>query len=1075
MAVDVGSAVGYLDLDISGFLSGWRQAQSEAEGASKNIVTKVGNNLQGAGKSLTTAGKTLTATVTTPLLGLGGVIVKTSADFESSMSKVQAISGVTGDEFNALTSKAREMGAKTKFSAQESADAFTYMAMAGWKTNDMLNSIEGVMSLAAASGEDLASVSDIVTDAMTAFGMAADGTSVVLKDGLEVEVANCTRFVDVLAAASNNSNTNVSMLGESFKYVAPVAGALGYSVEDVAVALGLMANQGIKSSNAGTALRTVLTNMAKPTDTMAAAMQTLGVSLTDDKGNMLSLMDVMKDLRSGFGGGRMDAEEFRDSITEIDSAFSSGKMSEEQYEAAINDLCVAMYGAEGAQKAQLAASLAGKTGMAGLLAIVNTTEEEFNELAASIYNANGTADEMAATMQNNLSGQITILKSALQELALQFGEILLPHIKNLVSWLQQMVQKFSELSPQQKEQIVKWAALAAAIGPVLLVLGKLVTGVGGFITTVGKIPGAIKTVTGGMSKMVTGFKNIGEGVKLARAGFPALAGQASKLGAAIGGITAPVAAVIAVVAILAAAFATLWKTNEEFRNKMTEIWGQIVSRVQEFCQGIVDRINALGFDFKSITDVLWSIWSGFCDLLAPVFTAAFQYISDSIGAALDIITGILDVFIGLFTGNWEQLWNGLVGIFTGIWNSFVATFTNLFDALLGIFDVICGWFGTTWSDTWNSIKQFFVNIWDGITSFLSSAWETIKNVVQVGIMLIGEILSAAVQIITLPFRFIWENCKDVLIEVWEGIKEVVSNAINAVKSILEPILNGIKETFSTIWNAIKSVTSTVFNAIKGVTSSVWNSIKSTISSALDGIKFKVSSVVDAVKSVFSSGFNAAKSTVSSIFNSIKSTISSVMDGARNVVSNAIDKIKSVFNFSWSLPKLKLPHFSISGSFSLNPPSVPHFSIQWYKDAMANGMILNAATIFGMDKNGKFLGAGEAGPEAVVGVSSLRQMIESTIAKMFDKFIVAFIREFKRVYDFGKAVDCTVTFDRSGIAKEFGSVIDYDRIAALFANMMKNAPVPQVVVEMEDGDVYMDKERVGRKLAPVVSRVIVQPK
>lgn len=1146
MAVDVGSAVGYLDLDITGFLANLRSAQSEADKTTKNMATQIGTNMTSVGRSLTTAGSNLTKKVTVPIVGLGTAVITTSANFESAMSKVQAISGATGKDFEDLTAKAREMGSKTKFSASESAEAFQYMAMAGWDVEDMLNGIEGVMNLAAASGEDLATVSDIVTDAMTAFGLSASGTSKVLKDGVEVEVANTTRFVDALAAASNSSNTNVSMLGESFKYVAPVAGALGYSVEDVAVALGLMANQGIKSSQAGTALRTVLTNMAKPTDQMAAAMDTLGVSLTDDEGNMLSLMDVMKDLRAGFGGGSMDAQEFASSMGDLDAALQSGQMTQEDYESAVYDLCVAMYGAEGAQKAQLAATLAGKTGMAGLLAIVNATDEDFESLTESIYNASGTSQEMADIMQNNLSGQLTILKSMLQELALQFGEVLLPVVRSFVEWLQGIVAKLQELSPEQREQIVKWAAIAAAIGPVLMVIGKLVTSVGGMITTFGKIPAML-------TKLKSGF---------------------SALSAAIGGVSAPVLAVVAVIAVLIAAFVNLWKNNEEFRNKITAIWDGIKAKFEAFAQGIVDRLNALGFDFENITEVLKAIWDGFCSFLAPIFEGVFQQISNILGAALDIITGIFDVFIGIFTGNWDQAWNGVKEIFGAVWDFIKNTFENWINVFTGLADTVCGWFGTTWDETWNSVKTFFVNIWtsittwfqntlnsiktffqniwngistffqniwngivsfvtgvlnsikstfesiwNGISSFLSSAWETIKNVVQVGIMFIVELVKAAFNLITLPFRFIWENCKETIMSIWEAIKSAVSTALtaiqttitnvwtavqnffttvwnaistfftniwntikntvttvtsaisttistvwntikttittiinaisttlstvwnsikstittvvnaisstissvwNTIKTTITNVVNAIKTTITTVWNAIKSTISTVVNAISSTVSSVFNSVKSTVSNVFNSIKSTatsvwngiktaittpinaakstISSVVNSIKSTISSGFNAAKSTVSSVFNSIKSSISNVMDGAKNAVSNAISNIKSKFNFSWSLPKLKMPHPKISGSFSLNPPSVPHFSIEWYKKAMGDGMILDAATIFGFNsKTGKFMGAGEAGSETIVGTKSLMQMIKSAVNDSNAKVVQAIVGYISSIY------------------------------------------------------------------------------
>lgn len=303
--------------------------------------------------------------VSAALAAGASAVINVGSSFEEEMSKVSAISGATGDDLNALTEKAKEMGAKTKFSASESAQAMEYMAMAGWKTEDMLTGIEGIMNLAAASGEDLASTSDIVTDALTAFGMSAEESG---------------RFADILASASTNANTNVSMMGETFKYVAPVAGALGYSAEDAATAIGLMANSGIKAGQAGTSLRAMLTRLAKPTDDVALAMDQMGISLTNSDGSMKSLDEVMRDLRKSFSG-----------------------LSE-------------------AEKTNMAATLAGQEAMSGLLAIVNASDEDFQSLQDSIYNCDGAAADMAATMQDNLQGQITILKSSLEGLGIEIYE-----------------------------------------------------------------------------------------------------------------------------------------------------------------------------------------------------------------------------------------------------------------------------------------------------------------------------------------------------------------------------------------------------------------------------------------------------------------------------------------------------------------------------------------------------------------------------------------------------------------------------------------------------------------------------
>lgn len=1054
MSVDVGSAVGYLDLDISGFLANLRSAQSEADAASKNIATKIGNNLTGIGKGITGVGTKLTKTITAPIVGAGVAAGKLTADFDARMSKVSAISGATGKDLDDLRAKAKEMGLVTKFSASEAADAFNYMAMAGWKTEDMLDGIEGIMNLAAASGEDLATTSDIVTDALTAFGLGAEDSG---------------HFADILASASSNANTNVAMLGESFKYCAPLAGALGYEAEDVAVALGLMANSGIKSSQAGTSLRSALTRLAKPTKQVAEMMDKYKISLTDSKGQMKPLSTLMDELRDKLGG-----------------------LSE-------------------AQQAQAVAALFGQEAMSGMMAIINASPEDYQKLTDAIGNCDGAAKNMADTMMDNLNGQITILKSSLEGLGIEIGEILMPHFKNLVSKIQELVTKFQGLSKEQKEQIVKWAAIAAAVGPVLIVAGKLVTGFGGLITTFSKVPKACTKVVKGVKGAVTSVKNVGEAFKLAKAGWTGMAGSTSKLGTALAGITGPMVIVAALVVALVAAFVNLWKNNEEFREKIISIWGEIketfavaVDRIKSILEQLQPVFDALKIAFEAFVEFLKIVWEGFCELVAPIFVGAFQIISDTISAVFDIIYHIVQGIIDLFSGDLEGALSNFGQVFVDIWNWVCDVFSSVGDTLLGIAETICNWFGTTWNEVWTATKDFFVGIWESVTTFLSEAWETIKAVVQVGVMLIGEILSAAWQIITLPFMFIWENCKEVILEAWEYIKTTVSDAIEKVSAVIsavwevvsgvfETIWTPIKEFMQSIWDAISSAVSSALDAIGGVISSVFNAAKDLITKVWDGIKDKTSGTVDGIKTKVSSGFDAVKSKISGVLDGIKKKFDDIWNKCTSTVSKAVDKLKSIMHFSWSLPDLKLPHISISGSFSLRPPSVPHFSIQWYKSAMENGMIMNSATIFGFDPlTGKFLGGGEAGSETVVGTKSLMKMIRTVVGETMSGVLQSISDALlamrdgfassadKLAYELAQLVGATRGYTTSveSIGGADGALggINYSLLAAMLADILRKSPVNvDVGVYMDDGDVYLDKERVGRTVAPVVSRVIVQGK
>ena len=449
--------------------------------------------------------------------------------------------------------------------------------------------------------------------------------------------------------------------------------------------------------------------------------------------------------------------------------------------------------------------------------------------------------------------------------------------------------------------------------------------------------------------------------------------------AAISAVAAPVWIVIAVVAVLAAAFVNLWKNNEEFRNKITAIWEGIKAKFEAFGQAITDRLNALGFDFESFGEVIKAIWDAICSVLAPIFEGVFQQISNALGVVLDVLVGLFDVFAGIFTGDWDMVWEGVKGIFTGIWDFIVNTFTNVLNTLKGIADTVLGWFGTSWEAVWGGIKDFFVNVWNGITSFFSGVWETIKNVVQVGIIFVKNIITGYIQLITLPFRLIWENCKEYVFAAWEWIKEKVTTAINAVRSVISNVMNAIRSVISTIWNSIKSVTSGVWNGIKGVISSVWSAISSKVSAAVNTVKSVVSSVWNTIKTVTSSVWNSIKSVTSSVWNGIKNAILTPIEAAKNKIKSIVDTIKGFFsNMKLNLPKIKLPHFKVEGELSLNPPSVPKLTIDWYKE----GGIMTQPTIFGAAGN-TLLAGGEAGAEAILPLSVLWDKMDAILTKIFN--------------------------------------------------------------------------------------------
>lgn len=872
MAIDLGSAVGRIVLNTSGFTNGVSSAIS-----SLDILQKKSKNLSGSlsgiGSSLSGVGKSLTKGVTTPIVALGTAAVTASANFEKNMSKVSAISGATGSNLEKLKNKAMEMGAKTKFSASESAQAFQYMAMAGWKTEDMLKGIDGIMNLAAADGLDLATTSDIVTDALTAFGLKASDSG---------------HFADVLAKASSSANTNVSMLGESFKYCAPIAGAMGYSVEDVAVALGTMANSGIKASSAGTALRTMITNLAKPTDDMAAAMDYLGISLQNEDGSMKSLMEVMNDLRGAFSNCKMPMDEFQKQLQNIETAHDNGNLSDKKYAAALEDLTEKAYGAEGALKAKYAATLAGKTGMSGLLAIVNTSTKDWDSLTEAIYNADGTTKKMADTMIDNLSGSITLMKSALEGLAIQFGEILTPIVRNITEHITSLAEKMSKLSNEEKEQIVNVAAIVAAVGPLIAIIGKL-------FTLSGNIVNGFSLVTGAGSKLITGFTNMREAMALSNAGLVAFSAEAkasamaaSPLGAAIGGITAPVLVVVAAIAALTAAFVYLWKTNEDFRNNIKGIWNDIVGNVNKFCNQFVEAINSLGFNFKYITEVIKAVLDALCSILAPMFEYTFKQISNTIKVCLDIIMGVLNVFIGLFTGDWERCWNGIKQIFTGIWNYLVSSLKNFINTMKNVLDVVLSWIGTSWSECWNAVVNFFKGIPGKVSNILSNLVSSAKSLLN---KMVSNAKTSGQNFVNGVINFI-KNLPSNAVNIFNT---VVSNTVSFVTSFVEKAKSAGKQFLTSVVNGIKNlpnnVKSIVNNVIKNVSSFVTTIGKKGKSAASN---FK-NSIVTGMKEIPGKVKEIGTNIVTGLWNGIVGMKDTIMNNIKEFGNGLINGLKGALD------------------------------------------------------------------------------------------------------------------------------------------------------------------------------------
>lgn len=757
--LDLGSAVGYLMLDTSNFKNGFKSALSDLK-VFQDKTASATDKTTALSSAMTSVGKTLTKSVTLPLVGIGTAAVATTAKFDSSMSNLQAISGATGTEIDSLRDKAKEMGAKTKFSASEAADAFTYMAMAGWKTGDMLDGIEGIMNLAAASGEDLASTSDIVTDALTAFGLSASDSG---------------HFADVLAAASNNANTNVSMLGESFKYVAPVAGALGYSVEDVSVALGLMANSGIKASQAGTSLRSSLTRMLKPTKTMTSYMQQLGImtqdgvvtAMVNTDGSMKPLSETMTILRDKFKG-----------LTK-------------------------------AQQAEYAAAIFGQESMAGMLAIINASDKDFDKLTESINNAGGTAQNMADTQLNNLSGQLTILKSTLESIAISIGEILMPYVRDFVSGLQSVAEWLNSASDSQKRFAVTVAAIAAAIGPILLIGGK--------------IAGAIAN-----------FMKLGSIIS----GLFAEGGAFAGAGAAIAGLAGPIAIAVAAIVGLVAA----WKTNFGHIHEYTSDAVESIKGIFESLKNIITGVasGAMGVlrsawesDFLGIQEIV--------TFFGTTFENVFEQILDTIATALEIINQLLQ------------------GDFQGAFETFTSFLQGTWERIQEIFSTFGAAISEVWTQIWTTVSEFFVSIWESIVQGIQ---EKFTQIVQFFTITLPAGITAGIQFLSqvpgMVAEFMAQLPETIGYYIGLALGKMATWAVQMAEKARETgtnVIQAIVQFFSQLPGKIANFCSQAWSQFTAWASNMWNKAKETGQNVLNGVVQFLQQLPGKIASVVSSALS----------------------------------------------------------------------------------------------------------------------------------------------------------------------------------------------------------------------------
>ena len=564
IGVNVGTAVAYLTLDRSGFGNGLKSAGAELKsfatgsGNAQEKVNSLGNSFQSAGKAMVK-----------PAIAVGGFLglaTKTATDFQAQMGKVGAISGATDEEIEKLSKTAREWGAKTKFSATEAGQALEYMGMAGWKTQEMTEGLPGILNLAAASGEELGTTSDIVTDALTAFGLKA-------KDSAE--------FADLLTSASTNSNTNVSMLGESFKYCAPVCGALGISAKDTALALGLMANSGIKGSNSGTALRSAFTNLANPTKSMQGIMDQLNITLTDGNGKVKEGKVLYDELREKFGG-----------------------LSE-------------------AEKAAAASTLFGKEAMSGMLAIINASDDDYNKLYKNLSNCGNAAENTANKMQNNLKGALDNLKSAFEEMQLSLVDTILPLFTKIIKAVTGLINKFNALPKPIKDLIGNLLLVTAISATMLLLFGKMVKSISGLMGAFSILGKGVKTVLGSFKLLSTGISGV---VK----SFGALKNGA-KIFSLLPSLITP--HTLIVVAAIAGIGLIVYEVIKH--------WDGLKKAASNMLEHLTNACGAIGKMFGCVIEGWKILWHGFTDFMKNVGTWICDGLLGGLKKGFDNVIGFI--------------------------------------------------------------------------------------------------------------------------------------------------------------------------------------------------------------------------------------------------------------------------------------------------------------------------------------------------------------------------------------------------------------------------------------------------
>lgn len=674
MSVDLGTAIGYLDLDTSKFKKGFKSALDDLQTFSDKS-TKAGDKFTALGSAMTTVGSSLTKYVTTPLVGIGTAAFAIGNQFESAMSKVQAISGATGDELEALTDQAMDLGATTAFSASEAAAGMENLASAGFTVTEIMDAMPGLLDLAASSGAELATAAEIAASAVRGFGLEASETAHV---------------ADVFAEAAARTNAQTEDMGEAMKYIAPVANAMGISLEETAAAIGILSDAGIKGSQAGTSLRGALSRLAKPTKDAATAMEKYGMSFYDAQGNMLSLAGIVGQLEQGMAG-----------------------LTQEQR----NQALITIFGQEA---------------LSGILTLMERGSGNLEDLATEFENVSGSAQEMAEIMMDNTAGAIEELGGALETAAINIQQILAPMVTNVVQWITDLINVFNQMDDGTQTMIVTILSLVAAFGPFLLILGKIVSSFGGIVTSIqgasgafGLLKAAMTGITGGFGPILAMIAAVVAAVialKVAwETNFMGIQEKTAEMAEALQGIWD---AILNGVQSFFQLLLNLWESN----------WGNcqdIFSAIWEGIQVIFESfLDVLVNTFQLFQNIFTGNWEGAWQNVLNIGSSIWKAIVAFIEAALkSIIVAVVNIGSGLYNAavtvfnrakeGFQNTWNSIMSWFNSVKQNPVAAIASITTAM---FEVGSRVINSLWSglkSAWNAVKSWAQGIASWLTNVLS--------------------------------------------------------------------------------------------------------------------------------------------------------------------------------------------------------------------------------------------------------------------------------------------------------------------------------------------------------------------